>query len=111
MNWLVVNLLFYLLVGSRGAQTTDQGFVGVDGDGNLALVSPVGRQLVVDGVALMSELADMRALIQQQQSTIAQLNATVAAQQSTINAQSNQGQSFSSGCVPTNEYTRNQRRQ
>ena len=77
MNWLVVNLLFHFLIGSHGVQTTGQGFVGLDGDGNLALQPPAGGQLVVDGVALLKELADMRALILQQQSTISQLNATI----------------------------------
>ena len=84
MGWLVVNLLFHLLTGSHGAQSTGQGFVGLDGDGNLALQSPAGSQLMVDGVALMNELADLRALILQQQSTMSQLNATVAAQQRSI---------------------------
>ena len=84
MNWLVVNWLLYLLTGSHGAQTAGQGFVGLDGDGNLALQSPAGRQLMVDGVALMKELADLRALAAQQRSTMSRLNATVVAQQSAI---------------------------
>ena len=102
MNWLVVNLLFHLLISSHGAQTTGQGFVGLDGDGNLALQPPAGRQLMVDGVALMNELADLRALVARQQSTIvqqqsaiSQLNATVATQQSII-AANNQGSGMSS---------------
>ena len=86
MNWLVVNLLFHFLVGSHGAQTTGQGFVGLDDDGNLALQSPAGRQLMVDGVALMNELADLRALVAQQQSTQTATQSTVA-QQSTLIAQ------------------------
>ena len=92
MSWLmVVNLLFYFLTGSRGAQTAGQAYVGLDDDGNLALQPPAGRQLMVNGVALMKRLADLEALILQQQSTmiqqqntITQLNATGAAQNSTI---------------------------
>ena len=102
MNWLVVNLLLHFLIGAHGAQTTGRGFVGMDGDGNLQLQSPAGGQLMVDGVALMSKLADLEALISQQQSTIvqqqitiSQLNATVATQQSII-ATNNQGSGISS---------------
>ena len=109
MNWLVVNLLVHFVIGSHGAQTTGHGFVGLDGDGNLALQPPAGGQLVVDGVALMSELAELRALVSQQQSTliqqqstliqqqstISQLNATVAIQQSII-AANNEGSGISS---------------
>ena len=91
---MVVNLVFYFLIGSRGAQTPGQGFVGLDSDGNLALQPPAGRQLVADGVVLMNELANLRALVAQQQSMISQLNATVATQQSII-AANNQGSGIS----------------
>ena len=107
MKWLVANLLFYFLTGSHGAQTTGQVFMGLDGDGNLALQSPAGRQLMVDGVALMSKLADMEALISQQQSTMTQQQGTISQLNARIaELKDSQGQGQASGFVPANEYSR-----
>ena len=107
MHWLVVNLLFYFLTGSHGAQATGRGFVGLDDDGNLALKPPFGRQLVVDGVALIKKLADMEALILEQQSTILQQQSTITQLNATVaELTSAQGQGRTSDCVPANEHSR-----
>ena len=78
MHWLVMHALYFSLACAEGARS-GAAFVGLDDNDNLALQPPTGRQIIADGVALIEELADLRALIAQQQSTIAQLKGTALA--------------------------------